>query len=425
VAVRLRRDFGAVLNLIRGNAILHQASRERDAEGRIIATLKDYAVVRDLVADLVSESVEATVPATVRETVEKLRLLCSDESDPVTIVKLAEELELDKSTAWRRVRTAIDRGYVKNLEDRKGRPAQLVPGERLPDDVEILPTVERLQAYPRGLTQTFLLMRLGMRLKKSSSLTPLIPMQPCNHERGTGVRGHPTPCVLTEWEARMKRERGQPTRSEGYIPPLPQKRPVGELVAESKPAIFGEAEEVEFLVVHKLRVACLPVVHLNSVQLLLEGCRLGRVAGVSVTSTHGPLRTHLSGVEGRRYLPSGPFLGWPGDHIAGASQSSRPESPQVSSGPRVKTSSEGSRGYSTGAIAQRHKREEQLVAEELDTYTPNGPALLVTPDGSAQLTARSHEAGNFSRPRGSGIKPRSPTTVGACQGCCSSTAAPA
>jgi hypothetical protein len=144
VAVRLRRDFGSVLNLICAHAILHQASRQRDAESRIIATLEDYAVVRALVADLVSEGVEATVPATARETVEKLEGLYADESEPVTIVNLAEELELDKSAAWRRVRTAIDRGYVKNLEDRKGRPAQLVPGEPLPEDIEVLPTAERL-----------------------------------------------------------------------------------------------------------------------------------------------------------------------------------------------------------------------------------------------------------------------------------------
>jgi hypothetical protein len=129
VTVRLRRDFGAVRNLIRAHAILQQASRQRDAEGRIVATLEDYAAIRDLVADLISEGVEATVPATVRETVQKLALLYSDQSEPVTIVKLAEELELDKSAAWRRVRTAIDLGYVKNLEERKGRPAQLVPGE--------------------------------------------------------------------------------------------------------------------------------------------------------------------------------------------------------------------------------------------------------------------------------------------------------
>ena len=48
VAVRLRRDFATVLNLIKAHAVLHQRTRERDAAGRIVATLADYAVVRDL-----------------------------------------------------------------------------------------------------------------------------------------------------------------------------------------------------------------------------------------------------------------------------------------------------------------------------------------------------------------------------------------
>src|SRR5215211_5460966 len=161
VAVRLRRDFGALLNLIRAHAILHQASRERDADGRIIATLEDYAVVRDLVAALVSEGVEATVPATIRETVEKLARLYADDSEPVTIVKLAGELKLDKSSTWRRVKAAIDRGYLKNLEDRRGRPAKLVPGDPLPDDLEVLPTVERLHGCTvagksRGINKQFI-----------------------------------------------------------------------------------------------------------------------------------------------------------------------------------------------------------------------------------------------------------------------------
>lgn len=145
VAVRLRRDFGALLNLIRAHAILHQAGRDRAEDGRIVATLDDYASVRDLVADLVSEGIEATVPVTVRETIAALKRLHAEESEPVTIATLAQELELDKSAAWRRVRTAMDRGYLKNLEDRKGRPARLVPGDALPDDIEILPSPERLQ----------------------------------------------------------------------------------------------------------------------------------------------------------------------------------------------------------------------------------------------------------------------------------------
>jgi hypothetical protein len=75
VAVRLRRDFGALLHLIRAHALLHQTTREQDTQGRIVATIEDYAVVRELVADLVSEGIEATVPATVRETVEAVERL--------------------------------------------------------------------------------------------------------------------------------------------------------------------------------------------------------------------------------------------------------------------------------------------------------------------------------------------------------------
>lgn len=144
IAVRLRRDFGALLNLVRAHALLHKASRERDREGRIVATVEDYARVRELVADIVSEGIEAAVPPTVRATVGALARLHAEGSEPVTVVALAEELELDRSAAWRRARTATERGYLKNLEDRKGRPARLVPGDPLPDDIEVLPTPERL-----------------------------------------------------------------------------------------------------------------------------------------------------------------------------------------------------------------------------------------------------------------------------------------
>jgi urease gamma subunit len=150
VAVRLRRDFGAVLNLIRAHAVLHQQVRDRDEDGRIIATLDDYAAVRELVADLVSEGVEATVPNTVRETVAAVgRLLDGSEGDPVTTTAVALELKLDKSAALRRVRAAIDRGHLKNLEDRRGRPARIVLGDPLSGEVEVLPSAERLQ----GCTQ--------------------------------------------------------------------------------------------------------------------------------------------------------------------------------------------------------------------------------------------------------------------------------
>ena len=145
-AVRIRRDFAAVLNLIRAHAVLHQATREKNEKGEIVASLADYAVVRALVADLVSEGAEASIPKTVRETVEAAqRLLEGSGGDPIIVATVAQELKLDKSAALRRVRTAIDRGYLKNLEDRKGRPARLVLGDPLPEDTEVLPKVEELR----------------------------------------------------------------------------------------------------------------------------------------------------------------------------------------------------------------------------------------------------------------------------------------
>lgn len=145
VAVRLRRDFATVLTFVRTHAMLHQANRGRDARRRIVASLDDYASVRELIADLVSEGVDAVVPATVRETVETVERLSAEPSGNLTVSAVAAALNLDKSAALRRVRAATDRGYLKNLENRKGRPARLASADPLPEDVEILPAREKLR----------------------------------------------------------------------------------------------------------------------------------------------------------------------------------------------------------------------------------------------------------------------------------------
>jgi hypothetical protein len=148
LAVRLRRDFGALLSLIRAHAILHQATRERDERGRIIATLEDYAVVRELVSDLVSEGIEATVPKSVREAVHAVaRLHAQEDTQPVAVLHVAEELKLDRSAASRRVRSAKDRGFLRDLEDNPRKPSRLVPGDPLPEDLAILPKPKDVQAY--------------------------------------------------------------------------------------------------------------------------------------------------------------------------------------------------------------------------------------------------------------------------------------
>jgi hypothetical protein len=144
VAIRLRRDFATVLNLVRAHAVLHQQTRERDPDGRIVATIADYAAVRELIADLVADEVGSTVPATVAETVVAVAALHGGHEAGVTYLQLSERLQLDKSTAMRRAKVAIHGGYLKNLETRRGQPAKLVPGEPLPGEVTILPTPDHV-----------------------------------------------------------------------------------------------------------------------------------------------------------------------------------------------------------------------------------------------------------------------------------------
>jgi hypothetical protein len=146
VAVRLRRDFSAMLALIRAHAMLHQLNRSRDDRGRIIATVEDYRVVRELVADVITEGAERTVSKTVRETVAAvvelthgLRLMGT------SVQAVATHLKIDKSNAGRRLRVAADGGYIENLEPRHGMAAQWVRGEELPDETAVLPDAAQLR----------------------------------------------------------------------------------------------------------------------------------------------------------------------------------------------------------------------------------------------------------------------------------------
>jgi hypothetical protein len=144
LAIRLRRDFKTVLMLIRAHALLHQATRLKDESGRVVATLDDYRAVRTLVADLVAQGIDATVKPEVRETVVAACSLLDHGNSEVRQADLARALKLDKSSISRRVAAALDGGFLKNLEDRKGRPARLVLGDPLPAYREVLPSADRL-----------------------------------------------------------------------------------------------------------------------------------------------------------------------------------------------------------------------------------------------------------------------------------------
>jgi hypothetical protein len=145
VAVRLRRDFRLLLTMVEAHALLDREQRDRDDQGRIVATLRDYEVVRELVADLFAEGVDATVKPETRETVAAVEThLRASEKEDASIADIKKMLTLDKSTVSRRVADARSNGYLVNNETRKGRPARITLGDPMPAEIQVVPTADRL-----------------------------------------------------------------------------------------------------------------------------------------------------------------------------------------------------------------------------------------------------------------------------------------
>lgn len=153
-AVRLRRDFKSFLSLVMAHALLHKATRKRDDRGRIVANWADYKAVRELAHEWIAEGAERTVSKKMRETVSAVARICSDPGGQTsfgqmsaTVAEVATELKLDRSAAYRRIREAIERGFLQNLERiENGRALKVSIGSPMPQDEPLLPTVEQIIA---------------------------------------------------------------------------------------------------------------------------------------------------------------------------------------------------------------------------------------------------------------------------------------
>lgn len=156
-AVRLRRDFGALLALVRIHAPLHQQSRDRNEKGAIVASAQDYAAVHELVQRTFAEANEQSVPTEVRQTVEAVQHF-GDDARPddggkgITLKQIGDRLEvvgtrLDRSAVLRRVNRAIGLGLLADESGGgKGKMKRVSLGERLDlHDRAVLPTPAELE----------------------------------------------------------------------------------------------------------------------------------------------------------------------------------------------------------------------------------------------------------------------------------------
>jgi hypothetical protein len=140
-AVRVRRDFPRLLTVIQTLALLHQCRRERDSEGRIIASWHDYESARTLLDEVIDIQMTDSVSKTMLETVEAIK-----PEETVSLPTLAARLKLTKSPTHDRVKKAMAVGcYIVNAEEREGFPMQLQRGTPLPPPQTALPTLNALK----------------------------------------------------------------------------------------------------------------------------------------------------------------------------------------------------------------------------------------------------------------------------------------
>jgi hypothetical protein len=152
-SVRLRRDFGQLLNAIKAHALLHRESRTRSDRGEIVATIgEDYTIVRQLMGDMLAASAELKLRKEILQTIEAVEKITAElptnKADKgVTTRDIGNLLNLDRTATWRRVRAAENAGYLKNLEERKGHAGRFVcTGETLVSGGNVLPKPTDLEA---------------------------------------------------------------------------------------------------------------------------------------------------------------------------------------------------------------------------------------------------------------------------------------
>lgn len=139
---RLSRDHARILSFIKAVTVLRHVRRTRDATGRLVATLDDYAAAYR-VLNPVYAATATGVNEGVRRVVEAVYALGKEGVQRITPAEIARKLKMHKQTVGRHVRTALYGDYLKNRSD-KERQYDLVGGNPLPDKTAGLPTVERL-----------------------------------------------------------------------------------------------------------------------------------------------------------------------------------------------------------------------------------------------------------------------------------------
>jgi hypothetical protein len=147
-APRLRRDFSQILLAIQAHALLNQHHRQTDDCGQIVAEIDaDYVPVAELMGGIMSEASGVGIEPSLQQTIDAVKVATADlpREEGATAFEVSTILNLDKSAGRRRLLVAIDKGYIVNLESRRGQPGRyrVTDQEVVPEP--LLPSADALR----------------------------------------------------------------------------------------------------------------------------------------------------------------------------------------------------------------------------------------------------------------------------------------
>ena len=157
--VRFRRDVGSLFGFIKASAILHQAQRQMDSQGRVVANIADYALAYPIFSRVLAELSGKAVADNVRVVTKLIaeragaaaakptgmrfqRVEVAGRASEVTISseEIGTATGIGKSAAYRAVRMALDLGIMTNNETGRSKPFRLVLKRGIDEaDTSLLP----------------------------------------------------------------------------------------------------------------------------------------------------------------------------------------------------------------------------------------------------------------------------------------------
>ena len=143
MAARLTRDFDGLLAIIEASSILHQRQRSRDDEGRIVASVADYAVAVSTIGRAFELAANDSITERQRDVYELVKL----KKEAVSVSAVARELGIHPSNASRHLRALAAKGFLINSNaGEKGKPATYEVATPLPEKQHVLPPWQDLAA---------------------------------------------------------------------------------------------------------------------------------------------------------------------------------------------------------------------------------------------------------------------------------------